>query len=103
MSTAPAVISSFDILEWNATIYEALSNASRLAITIRDKANVLRIAYSLHGVNRTLEDFFRKVDDAANGRLPKNPDTELGTPERIQEVAYALSELHEKIAYIQKA
>lgn len=103
MSTAAAVINSFDSLEWNATIYEALSGTSRLAITIRNKANVLRIAYALRMVNRTLGGFFQKIDDAVNGRLPKNPDGEIATPERIQEVAYTLSELYDKIVYIQKA
>ncbi len=103
MNSAATVINSLDSLEWNASIYEALSSVSRLALTIRKKANVLRIAYSLHAVNRTIEDFLKRVDDAANGRIPKTPAAEAASPERLQEVAFSLSQLYDTILYTHKA
>jgi hypothetical protein len=52
VTNASIVIGSFGSLDWNVRVYAALSGVSRLAISVRDRANVLRTAYDLHKVNR---------------------------------------------------
>lgn len=97
MGTVCQALVGFDSLEWNAHVYEALSGVSYLAISVRNKANVLNLAFKVRRVNLSLNEFFEKVELAAAGKLPRDPNSKPATREQIQETAFNLSQLHRSI------
>ncbi|MGC1618252.1 MAG: hypothetical protein WA765_07145 [Candidatus Acidiferrum sp.] len=98
MNDACIVIGNFGTLDWDVVFYEALSGASRLAVHVRDRANVISLAYSLHKVNKALMEFFKKVDEAMEGKVLRDPNAKPVTSEDVKILGYRLYELHRTIS-----
>jgi hypothetical protein len=99
VSTAASVIRSLETYEWDAQIYGTLSIVSRLAVGVRNKANVLRIAYSLHKVNRSLQALLDKVHGAMEGKTSAKAD-EPTSESRLRQTADNLTRMHHTIEYV---
>lgn len=100
MSTAATVISNLGTHNWNARVYDTLALASRLAAAVKNRSNVLRIAYSLHDLNKTVEQFIDTVNSAMNGELKPNPTAEAVTPETLRSNADNFENLYRTLEYI---
>ncbi len=95
------MIQALDSPEWNADVYGALSSLSRVAAAVRNKANVIRFAYSLHSANRAFKTLFEKTDAAMNDTTPKPvPDAEIPTPQKLLDTADNLMKLSRSIDYV---
>lgn len=100
MSNSIAVIQALDSPEWNADVYGALSSLSRLAAAVKNRGTVIRLAYSLHIVNRSLKSLFEKVEAAMSGRLKSDPSAEVPTPQRLLDSADKLMKLSRDLDYV---
>lgn len=100
VNTEAAVIQSFESYEWNADVYGALSAFSRLAVHVKNKANVLSLAYSFHKANRQLQSLFDQVHAAMEGKIPVDPNAEPVTEKRLREVGENLMHLYRTIDYV---
>jgi hypothetical protein len=91
--------------DFSAEVYGTLSLASRMASTMKNRANVLRLAYNLHNVNRKLQSLFDTVDEAVTGkRQPaQTKNQEPPTPARLRASADSLEELARTIDYVLEA
>jgi hypothetical protein len=98
VNTAYAVIGNFGSLDWNVSIYDALSGVSKLAVSVRDKANVLTLAYTIHKVNRKLEEFFKKTDGVMDGSIKPDPDAKPVTKEDVLAIGYSLNQIHQTLS-----
>ena len=94
MGTAAAVLQSIHTDEWNAGVYGALSVVSNIAINVRNRANVLRIAYSLHKINGQLQTLFDKIHAVAEGTSVPPQSAEPLTEERMREMASDLMRMY---------
>jgi hypothetical protein len=99
LTIAAAAIQSFESYEWNAQLYGALSAFSRLAANVKNKANVLGLAYSMHKANNELHALFEKVHAALEGKIPPDPNAEPPTEKRMREAADNLLHLYRTIEY----
>lgn len=91
MATAAAFLTNVGAA-WDAEVYGALSDASRLAAAVKDRANSVRIAFGLRKVNAQLNDLFRNiqrdVDAAETGKASnKAGSDETITSQRLHEAA----------------
>lgn len=100
MSTAATVISNLGTHNWNARVYDVLALASRLAAAVKNRSNVLRIAYSLHDLNKTVEKFIGTVNSAMTGELKSDPNAEAVTPETLRSNADNFESLYRTLDYI---
>jgi hypothetical protein len=100
LNYAGAISNAFGTYDWDAQVYGALSVASRVAATVKNRANVLRIAYHLHGLNKTLTNFFETVHATMEGKKPVDPSAKPVTPERLRSIADNLEHLHRIIEYV---
>jgi hypothetical protein len=103
MSTAATVISNLGTHNWNARVYDTLALASRLAAAVKNKGNVLRIAYRLRDLNKTVAEFVGVVNSAMNGELKPNPNAETITPETLRSNADNFEQLYRTLDYIVEA
>jgi hypothetical protein len=94
------VIQALDSPEWNADFYGALSSISRLAAAVKNKANVLRVAYNISNLNRSLKTLFDRADAAMNGRLDRRTFGEIPTPRRLMDAAEKLMKAARDLAYL---
>ena len=100
MGTSITVIQALDSPEWNADVYGALSSLSRLAAVVKNKANVIGLAYSLYGANRAMKSLFEKVDAAMRGELKPQYGVEVPAPQRLLDTADKLMTLSRDIGYL---
>lgn len=100
MHPAGAISNAFGTYDWDAEVYGALWAASRVAASIKHRANVLRIAYRLRELNRTLTSFFDTVHATMEGKKPADPDAPPLTPERLRSTADNLEHLNRIIEYV---
>jgi hypothetical protein len=100
MSTAATVISNLGMHNWNARVYDTLALASRLAAAVKNRSNVVRIAYSLHDLNKTVDKFIGTVNSAMNGELEPDPNAEAVTPETLRSNADNFENLYRTLDYI---
>ncbi len=95
-STAAIINQSF---EWDADLYGALSAASKLAAAMKSRANRFIVALTLRKVASTLDELFRMVDNAMQGKIPADPNAEPITPQRLRATADSLGQLHRSLEY----
>lgn len=100
MPTAEAVLNSLGIDEWDASVYGTLATVSHLAAVVRNRANVFRIAYGLHGVNSKLTEMMTKVYGAIEGKIPTDANAEAATPERVRETIDNIERLGRMLEYM---
>lgn len=100
MTASIEVIRALDSPEWNADFYGALSSISRLAAAVKSKVNVLRVAYSLNSLNRSLKSLFVKADAAMDGKLAPELMGEVPTPQRLLDASDKLMKASRDIAYL---
>lgn len=100
MSTAATVISNLGTHNWNARVYDTLALASRLAAAVKDRGNVLRLAYSLHDLNKNVTKFIGIVNSAMSGELKPDPNAETVTPETLRSNADNFEQLYRTLDYI---
>lgn len=100
MAASIAVLKALDSPEWNADVYGALSSVSRVAAAVRNQANVIRLAYSLHSANRAFKTLFEKTDAAMNETLKPEPGAEIPTPQKLLDAADNLMRLSRGIEYV---
>jgi hypothetical protein len=98
VNTAYAVIGNFGSLDWNASIYDALSGVSKLAVSVRDKANVLSLAYGMHKVNKKLAEFFKRSDGLMDGSIKPDPNPRPVTKEDVLTMGYTLNKIHQTLS-----
>jgi hypothetical protein len=100
VNNAAAVLDNVGTYEWNEKVYSALSLASRVASSIKNRANAFKLAYNLYSLNGLLVKFLTTVHDGAQGKLPTNPDAEPVTPKRLRDAADQLENLFHTLDYI---
>lgn len=71
MSIAEAVISNLGPYDWNAQVYKALALASDLAAAIKNRGNMILVAYRLREVNKSLETLIELVNSSMKSEAPK--------------------------------
>jgi len=100
LNQATTIANAFGTYDWDAQVYEALSVASRVAASVKNRANVLRLAYRLYVLSNSLNVFLDTVHATMEGRKPVDPNAEPLTPERLKSTADNLIHLHRTIEYI---
>jgi hypothetical protein len=100
VSTAATVISNLGTYNWNARVYDVLALASRLAAGVKNRGNVLRIAYHLRNLNGSLGDLINIVNDAMDGKRQADPNAEPVTPQVLRSSADNLEQLHHTLDYL---
>jgi NADPH:quinone reductase-like Zn-dependent oxidoreductase len=100
MATAANFLISVGPEEWDAKIYGVLSSTSSLVVAVRNRANVVRIAYSLYKINKTLAETFSNMYERLEGKRPVEPVTEPVTPQRLHEVADNVDRLARMLEYL---
>ena len=96
MATSIPIVQALDSPEWNADMYGALGSLYRVVAV---KANVLRLAYVLHSLNRTLKSLFDKVDAAMRGELKAEPGADVPAPQKLLDSADKLMKLSRDLEY----
>lgn len=100
MSTAATVINSLGTYDWNARVYDVLALASRLAASVRDRGNVLRVAYHLRNANKNLTEFLGIVNDAMEGKRKPDPNAEPVSIQTMRSSADNLEQLYRTLEYV---
>jgi len=101
MATPARVFQSFEAYEWDTEVFGALSLASRLAVSVKNKANVLKLAYAFHTINKAMNSLFDTFDKAIEGQLPVVEQTEEPvTPQRFRMAADNLLHLSRTLDYV---
>lgn len=99
MDGSSVAIQGLNSFEWNAEFHGAFSLISRLAAVARDRANVLRLAKSLRGANKTLRTMFAKTYAAMEGKIPPDPEAQDLTPQQVRELADQVERMANMIGY----
>jgi hypothetical protein len=73
VGSAAAVLQIVQTDEWNANLNGALSVMSNLAVNVKNKANILLIAYTLHKSNTKLQAIFDDIHAVAEGKKAAQP------------------------------
>ena|SRR5579862_6244345 len=94
MGSAAAVLQTFQTDEWNAGLYGTLSVVSNVAINVRKRANFIAVAYSLHKVNKQMQELFNKIHGAMEGTTPPPQDAKPVTEERAKEMLHDLVRMY---------
>lgn len=97
MGTAAAVIQTFQTDEWNANMYGTLSVVSNFAASMKNRANTIHLAYSLHKSNRQLQAIFEKIHGVAEGKIKLEPSAEPVTEERAREMVSDMMRMYHSI------
>jgi hypothetical protein len=100
MGSAAAVLQTFQTDEWNAEIYGALSVVSNVVVSVKNKANILHIAYSLHKCNKQLQLIFDKIHAVSEGKVRAEKPAEPISEERAREGIRELIRLYRKVEYL---
>lgn len=100
MTPAVSAIDLFGTLEWDAELHGALSLASRLALSVKHRANVLRLAMFIRTTNRKLHSLFDTANAAMEGKIPPDPNAEPLTPQKIHKIASEVEQLARVIDYV---
>jgi hypothetical protein len=100
LTASIAVIQALDSPEWNADVYGALSSVSRVAAAVRNKANVIKLAYNLRSANRVFESIVEKTDAAMKGTLKPEPSDEVPTPQKLLDTSDNLMKMSRTIDYV---
>lgn len=100
LTASVAVIQALDSPEWNANVYGALSSLSRLSAAVGNKANVIRIAYSLRNTDRSFKSLFQIADAAMDGRLQAELAAQTPSPQRLLDTSDKLMKLSRDIDYV---
>lgn len=100
MNHAGTILNTFEAYDLDAKVYNAISVASRIAANVKNRANVIQLAYRLHELNKTLIKFFELVHGAMEGKIAPDPKSEPVTPERLRAMADNLEHLHRTIEYV---
>jgi hypothetical protein len=100
LSASIPVVQTINSPEWNADFYGALSSVSRLAVAVKNKANVLKLAYALRNGNRSLKALFDQVDAVMDGTAMPLAEAEMPSPQRLFDTADTLMKLSRDIDYI---
>lgn len=100
MDHAAVLIQTIDSHEWNADLYGALASVSKIASSIKNKANTIRLAGSLSKMNKQLDSLFKEIHDVIEGKTPADPKAAPVTEQRANEMAGDLTRLHHSLEYI---
>lgn len=102
MSAAVAVMRNLYSYEGSAQLYEALSVVSRVASSVQNKANVIRLAYALTQGSRALDTLFGRIHGIMEGKIPVEPSTSTeDSPEwRLRNLSYDVERLGDTIDFI---
>lgn len=100
MNGAVSTIDFLGTLEWNAELHGALSVVSRLALSVKKRANVIHVAAFLRTTNRKLRLLFDTIDAAVEGKIAPDPNAEPLTPQKIHQVASEVEQLAHVIDYV---
>lgn len=101
MNNAEAILDNFRSYEWNARMYGVLSAASRVAATVKNRANVIKLAYHLRNLNKLVTEMVENVNAGMEGKLPAPSTNESPmTPRQIREQADRFEHLHRMLEYI---
>lgn len=87
MTTAALAIGSLVSPEFDNEIYSTVSFAANLSAALRNRANVMRLAWYLHRMNKSTRTLLDFVDDVLSGKRPVDKPAEPVTPRKLQEVA----------------
>ncbi len=101
MNTSDVILDNFRSYEWNARMYGVLSAASRVAATVKNRTNVIKLAYRLRTLNKLVTDIVDNVNAGMEGKLPPPAKDEKPlTPQQIREQADRFEHLHRMLEYI---
>ena len=100
MATAANFLNSVGPDEWDARVYAALSSTSSLVASVRNRVNVVSIAYSLYKINKTLADMFSNIYGTLEGKRPAEPSTEPVNAQRLHEAAENVDRLARTLEYM---
>lgn len=102
MSVAETVISSLGAYNWNARVYDTLALASKIAAAVKNRGNVIRIAYHLRELNKALEKLIELVNSAMKGELKTVPNglAEQVTPQMLRSTADNFEQIYHTLDYI---
>jgi hypothetical protein len=94
------VISRFAASNIEAKSFDVLSSVSSLAASVKNRANVLRMAGSLFSLNRTVTKFLDESHEIMSGKKAVEKPKEATTPEAMRTTADNLEQIHRTIRYI---
>lgn len=97
VGSAAAVIRTFQTDEWNADVYGSFSVVSNLAAHVKNRANSLKLSYSLYKMNRQLQSLFDKVDAVVEGKVKIEPGNEPVTEERAREMVSDMMRMYRSL------
>jgi heme exporter protein D len=100
VNTAAVVIGNLGAYDWNARVYDTLALASRLAASVRDRANVLRIAYHLRELNKGLVRIREITNAAMEGKIKPNPNAEPVTRQTLRSNADNFEQMYRTLEYL---
>src|SRR5579863_123114 len=100
VSVAQAVVSSLGTYNWNAKVYDTLALASRLAASVKNRGNVIRIAYHLRELNKSLEKLIATVNAAMRGEVKLVQGAEPPTAQVLRSNADNFEQMYRTLEYI---
>lgn len=103
MSTAAIVIGNLGTHNWNAQVYNVLAQASKMAAAVKNRGNVVRIAYHLRNLNTHVSEFVGLVNDAMEGKRKPDPNSEPATAQTIRSSADNLEQMYHTLEYVVEA
>jgi hypothetical protein len=103
MSSAAAVIGNLGTHNWNARVYNVLALASQMAATVKNRGNVIRLAYHLRNLNNHVTEFVGTVNDAMEGKRKPDPNADPVTAQTIRSSADNLEEMYRTLDYVVEA
>jgi hypothetical protein len=93
-------ITRFAASNIEAKSFDVLSSVSSLAASVKNRANVLRVAKSLYTLNRTLAKFLDESHEMMSGKKPVPQPTEPSTPHAMRTTADNFEQIHRMLQYI---
>lgn len=100
MNNATAILDKFGTYEWNARVYGVLAFASRVAASVKNRTNAIKVIYHLRSLSRLLKEFLDTVHNGMEGKLPADPKAEPITPARLRDASDQLENLYRTLDYI---
>jgi len=100
VSVAETVISNLGAYNWNAKVYDTLALASRIAAAVKNRGNVIRIAYHLRELNKSLEKLIELVNSAMKGEIKQSPNAEQVTAQVLRSNADNFEQMYRTLDYI---
>lgn len=99
MGTADAVIQRLGSQEFNAELYDSVSLTAKLAAAVANRAQVMRIAYSLHKANRSIKTMLDSVDNILAGKESAKFEAGESSPFQTQNVIENLAHISRMLDY----